>query len=175
MVKIGHIFKEPFRKIIYVFAVTVMLYIAISGIFSIPMNQTTLDISKKAGGLSFYTIGALFLLTVLKAAFLEFVENSIIRSRGQKIFQFLHKFLGWIIFILAVYHSLFFIYYYIWPVAIISISRVITGICAMICLVFIMILGKKAMLNFSFESVYFRHVFATIVLILLTIIHLNFL
>ena len=176
MVKIRQVINNPSRKIVFVFILTVIMYIAISGIFSVPINQTTKNLSIKAGGLSFYLVGVLFLLTVLKATFLEFVKNSSLRSSGQKLFRFLHKFLGWIIFMLAVYHSLFFICYYIWPVEEVSVSLVITGLSAMISLVFVMMLGKNDQFkNLNFELAYFRHIFTTIILILLTIIHLNFL
>jgi len=135
-----------------------------------------MNISARAGGLSFYAIGALFLLTVIKAAFLEFVKNSSIRSSGQTVFRFLHKALGWIILILASYHSLFFLYYYIWPVVPISIFVVITGLCAMACLFYVVILGRNTFFkNSNYESMYFKHVFATLLLILITFIHLNLL
>ncbi|MHB8074090.1 ferric reductase-like transmembrane domain-containing protein [Desulfosporosinus fructosivorans] len=176
MLTISHLTKGLYRKIILFSTLTVMLYIAISGIFSIPLNPTTINMATKAGGLSFYTIGALFLLSVLKATFFEFVNNSAVRSTGQTIFRFLHKFLGWVIFLLALYHSLFFMYYYIYPIEEISVLIIITGLCALICSVFVILSGKNAIFkNLNFESVYFKHVFASIVLILLIIIHLNFL
>jgi len=176
LVEIAQLIKKSSRKIVLVLTLTLIMYIAITGIFSIPLNQTTISFSIKAGGLSFYLVGALFLISVLKATFLEFIENSLLRSRGQKIFLVLHKFLGWIIFMLAVYHSLFFLCYYIWPVDKLSVSIVITGVCTIICLFFIMMSGGNSIFKtHNLESVYFRHIFATIVLISLIIIHLNFL
>jgi len=176
MITMKTLFKGPLRKLIYVFTLTLLSYIAISGIFSIPMNQTTHYVSKNAGGLAFYAIGLLFLVTVLKATFLELVKNSSARSTGQKIFRVIHRFLGWIIFSLAFYHSMFFVYYYIWPIDTISLSVLITGVITLICLVFVMVSGRKAMFNKSpLESVYLRHIIGTVVLIALIVFHLNFL
>lgn len=175
MVKILQYLKTPSQKVIYLLTLTLVMYIILTGMFSIPMNTASLIISRHSGGMAFYGIGVLCLLMVAELAFLEFVNNSTARHRGQLIFRFLHKFLGWLIFSLATYHSLFYGYYYLWPVAKVTVTGAVTGVCAMLTLTYVVFWGRTGAFRILIGSKLFRHIFATLILILLTILHLNFL
>lgn len=175
MAKILPYFKTPYQKVIYLLTLTLVMYIILTGMFSIPISTASLVISRYAGGMAFYGIGVLCLLMVAELAFLEFVKNSTARNKSQLIFRFLHKFLGWLIFSLATYHSLFYGYYYLWPVTKVTVAGAVTGVCAMLSLACVVFWGRTGAFKILIGTKFYRHIFATLILILLTILHLNLL
>lgn len=132
---------------------------------------------KQAGGIACFFIAGILILAVFKVLFLEFVEDQELRLKGKKVFEFLHTCFGWIVFVLVIYHSLYFLSLAFWPENEISPNYFITGVLALIPMSLVVTSGldKNIMAkNKEVKAVYFNHLFMTILLAVLIVIHINF-
>lgn len=166
---ISRFFKKTYQKIVFAFI--------LSGVFLIATTVTR-NFVRQAGGLACFFIAALLILSVVKVVFLEFVEDPMVRKKGQKVFEFCHTCFGWAIFVLIVYHSLYFISLSFWPANEISANYIITGLLAIVPVGLVITSGldKNIIVGSirDLKSVYFNHIFMTILLALLILIHINF-
>lgn len=169
MTVLSNYLKKPYQKIVFAFI--------LSGIFLLA-TAVTRNFVREAGGLACFFIAALLILSVFKVIFFELVENPESRKKGQKVFGVCHTSLGWIIFGLIVYHSLYFISLSFWPENKISANYLITGIIAIIPVGLVITSGLDKNIiagNIKeIKSVYFNHIFMTILLAVLILIHINF-
>jgi hypothetical protein len=161
--------KKTYQKIILALILSVV-FLLITAVMRTTVRQ--------AGGLACFFIAAILILAVLKVLFLEFVEDNVLRKKGKRVFEFCHACFGWITFGLIVYHSLFFISLAFWPVYEVSTNYIITGILALIPLSLVITSGLDkniAVGNIKeVKSVYFNHIFMTILLAILIVVHINF-
>ncbi|WP_407313203.1 iron reductase [Desulfosporosinus sp. SB140] len=162
-------FKLPYWK----FSGSLIIIVAL--VFG-PISQTTRVTARHAGGFSCFLIAALLILSAFKAIFYEFVTDNNKRSKAQKFFPYCHQCLGWTLFILIGYHSLFFLNLFLWPAAKITVSLLITGILATIGFILVMVSGldiNKVLERKLFRSAYSRHLFTIVLLAFLIVLHIN--
>lgn len=169
MRSIARFFGKTYQKILFAFV--------LSGVFLIA-TAVTRNFVRQAGGLACFFIAALLILSVIKVVFFELVEDPLLRKRGQKVFGFCHTCFGWAIFILIVYHSLYFISLSFWPDNEISANYIITGLLALVPMGLVITSGLDKNIIVGnirdLKSVYFNHIFMTILLAVLILIHINF-
>lgn len=160
---------KTYQKMLFAFMLSVVFLVA---------TAVTRNFVRQAGGLACFFIAALLILSVVKVVFLELVEDPLLRKKGQKVFGFFHTWFGWIIFVLIVYHSLYFISLSFWPENQISANYIITGLLAIVPVGLVITSGLDKNIIVGnirdLKSVYFNHIFMTILLALLIVIHINF-
>ncbi len=153
-----------------------MFAIFLSVVFLL-ITAVTRNSVRQAGGLACFFIAGILVLSVVKVVFLEFVEDEAIKAKGKKLIEFLHASFGWIAFVLIIYHSLFFLTLAFFPENHISPNYFITGVLALIPMGLVVISGIDKNItarNKEVKSMYFNHLLMTILLAVLTVIHINF-
>lgn len=152
--------QYPYQKIIFFFCLSSILFVSTS---------VTKYFAKQAGGVACFLIALLLILSLIKTLFSELVKNPETRSKAKRIFEICHRYLGWTIFMLIIYHSLFYIFLF-QGVNIISVNYIITGMIATVTMIIVILTG----LNIKIKSIYFSHILSTIILALLIVFHINF-
>lgn len=161
-------FTKTYQKILFALFLSVVFLL---------ITAVTRSSVKQAGGIACFFIAGILILAVFKVLFLEFVEDQELRLKGKRIFEFLHTSFGWIVFVLVIYHSLYFLSLAFWPENEISPNYFITGALALIPMSLVVTSGldKNIMAkNKEVKAVYFNHLFMTILLAVLIVIHINF-
>ncbi|AET68653.1 Ferric reductase like transmembrane component [Desulfosporosinus orientis DSM 765] len=135
--------------------------------------------AKQAGGIACFIIALLLILSVIKTLFLEIIKNPETRSKTKRIFEICHRGLGWIMYMLIIYHSFFYIFLWFQGVDNFSVSYIITGLIATVIMIIVLLTGLDTnvtlrSLNIKRKSVYFSHILMTIILALLIVTHINF-
>lgn len=113
--------KYPYQKIIFFFCISSIFFVSTS---------VTKYFAKQAGGVACFLVALLLITSVIKTLFFELVKNPETRNKANRIFEICHRYLGWAIFMLIIYHSLFNIFLYFQGVNIISVNYIITGLIA---------------------------------------------
>lgn len=169
MISFSRCFKKTYQKIVFAFVLSVVFLVA---------TAVTRNFVRQAGGLACFFIAALLILSVIRVVFNELVEDPLLCKKGQKVFGFLHTSFGWVIFVLIVYHSLYFLSLSFWPANEISANYIITGTLALVPIGLVITSGLDKNIIAGnireLKSVYFNHIFMTILFALLIIVHINF-
>lgn len=168
MLSINRLLTKTSHKLIFAFTLSVVFLL---------ITAVTRSSVRQAGGLACFFIAGILVLSVIKVVFLEFVEDESKRAKGKKLIEFLHASFGWIALILIIYHSLFFLTLAFFPENNISPNYFITGVLALIPMGLVVISGLDKNITArsrEVKSMYFNHLFMTILLAVLTVIHINF-
>ncbi len=161
-------FTKTYQKLLFALGLSIVFLL---------ITAVTRSTVKQAGGIACFFIAGILILAVFKVLFLEFVEDPDWRMKGKKVIEFLHTCFGWIVFVLVIYHSLYFLSLAFWPQNEISPNYYITGVLALIPMSLVVTSGldKNIMAKSKeIKSSYFNHIFMTILLAVLIVIHINF-
>ena len=161
-------FTKTYQKVLFALFLSVVFLL---------ITAVTRSTVKQAGGIACFFIAGILILAVIKVLFLEFVQDQELRAKGKKIIEFLHTCFGWIVFVLVTYHSLYFLSLALWPENKISPNYFITGVITFIPMSFVVTSGldKNIIIkNKEIKSVYFNHIFMTILFAVLIVVHINF-
>ena len=136
-------------------------------------SSMSLELARKTGGYAAFFIAVIMLFSGIKFVFLEFTQKDAVRSLGYKVFAFFHELIGWLIVILAGYHSLYYLYYY-YNIQVMDLPKIITGLGALVCVIIIILIGKDLTAkNHRLKASYKIHVVLLVVVIILVLYHLN--
>lgn len=170
MRSLSGILQYPYVKIIFFFCLSSIIFVSTSA---------TKFLAKQAGGIACFLFALLLILSLIKTLLSELVKNSETRNKAKRIIEICHRYLGWAIFMLIIYHSLFYLYQFVQGVNNISVNYIITGLIATAAMILVILTGsnknvKLSNLDIKIKSVYFSHILMTIILALLIVFHFNF-
>ncbi|KLU59296.1 hypothetical protein CEB3_c42820 [Peptococcaceae bacterium CEB3] len=146
------------------------------GVLLLPAARS-LALAQMTGGSAVFLVALVLILSGFKFAYLELASGSKAahaRSRGNKVFLFMHKALGWLILLPAGYHSAYYVYYYWQIIHSTALPVTLTGVFSLLATLLILSSGRALSLQTRpHEPSYKWHIGGLVCFIVILLIHLN--